>query len=362
MRKKFSYHACCHHVYELIVKAVWKAIFGEKTTGPENSHFNQLKTKWSLIDKNKSFKQISAPDILQSQAEQAAEKLKKMLKTKGSQFRADYRQCAKNALAMFEKNLSNEGEVIHYKPGATHSARWMGTVLYCQKMFMWADQMGYDEDIVCKLERMDRFLNVFFVPAWLECSKGSDAAVNDLQFIHQMHDFKTLDPTVAAAALQKIQKHSWYFEEETAVYALFSDHPYMTDERKLALAEQLLQHPIPGEFRIGIPKEPKVVTKDTDLVDFIGPNSWFLFQMFQTDGSWLKEDPSLWNTLQIYQDIRKHVHSVKVINDAAERGVKLITNFAAIITDNDEQRSSLLQAVEKQRHDFPDFSKTTLSR
>ena len=95
-----------------------------------------------------------------------------------------------------------------------------------------------------------------------------------------MHDFKTLDPTVAAAALRKIQKPSWYFEEETVVYVLFSDYPYMTDERKLALAEQLLQHPIPSEFRIGIPKEPKVVTKDTDLVDFIGPNSWFLFQMF----------------------------------------------------------------------------------
>ena len=97
LEKKVFYHACRHHVYELIVKAVWQAIFGEKTTGPENSHFYQLKTKWSLIDKNKSFKQISVPDILQSEAEQAAEKLKKMLMTKGSQFRADYRQCAMNA-------------------------------------------------------------------------------------------------------------------------------------------------------------------------------------------------------------------------------------------------------------------------
>jgi len=44
------------------------------------------------------------------------------------------------------------------------------------------------------------------------------------------------------------------------------------------------------------------------------------------------------------------VNSVKVINDAAERGVKLNSDYTTLLTDNLVQRASLLQAVEVHHH------------
>ena len=41
--RKVFYHACRHHIYELVIRAVWKSIFGKETTGPENPIFNEFK-------------------------------------------------------------------------------------------------------------------------------------------------------------------------------------------------------------------------------------------------------------------------------------------------------------------------------
>ena len=40
---------------------------------------------------------------------------------------------------------------------------------------------------------------------------------------------------------------------------------------------------------------------------------------------------------------------MKVVNNAAERGVKLNTDCAAIITDDVQQKQDLLQAIEAHR-------------
>ena len=53
------------------------------------------------------------------------------------------------------------------------------------------------------------------------------------------------------------------------------------------------------------------------------------------------------------------MRTVKVGNDAAERGVKLNIDCAAIITDDVQQKHDLLQAIKAHREQFPDFAKAT---
>lgn len=50
----------------------------------------------------------------------------------------------------------------------------------------------------------------------------------------------------------------------------------------------------------------------------------------------------------------------KVVNDVAERGVALITQFNKCITNNEEQRQYLLQVVENYRKVFKNCDKKTL--
>ena len=55
---------------------------------------------------------------------------------------------------------------------------------------------------------------------------------------------------------------------------------------------------------------------------------------------------SKWSEHQTFNDIHCFVHAVKVVNDAAERGIKLNTDDAFILTDDKRQKSSLIQVVE----------------
>ena len=56
------------------------------------------------------------------------------------------------------------------------------------------------------------------------------------------------------------------------------------------------------------------------------------------------------------------MRTVKVVNNAVERGVKLNIDCAAIINDDVQQKHDLLQATEAHREQFPDFANATLKK
>ena len=97
------------------------------------------------------------------------------------------------------------------------------------------------------------------------------------------------------------------------------------------------------------------------LADFIGPESHTLFKTLKTSAEWLSKPVEQWSSDPDFQIAENFVRSVKVVNDPAERGVKLISDFATKITTDHTQRQALLQGVEKHRQKYPDFNKTTLS-
>ena len=56
------------------------------------------------------------------------------------------------------------------------------------------------------------------------------------------------------------------------------------------------------------------------------------------------------------------IGGLKVVNDIAERGVKLMEEFKDILTGDEEQRKMLLHCVEDTRKLYPDFRKATLAK
>ena len=60
--------------------------------------------------------------------------------------------------------------------------------------------------------------------------------------------------------------------------------------------------------------------------------------------------------------MRDYVRTVKVTNDVAERGVKLMADYASILTTDDELRPLILQGVERNRKMFPNFKKSVLNK
>lgn len=56
------------------------------------------------------------------------------------------------------------------------------------------------------------------------------------------------------------------------------------------------------------------------------------------------------------------IENIKAVNDPAERGVKLITEYNDKLTLKDDQKQYILQIVDEYRKKYPDFKKITVLR
>ncbi len=102
--------------------------------------------------------------------------------------------------------------------------------------------------------------------------------------------------------------------------------------------------------------------ENTDLENLLGPESHFLFDVLGVDNEWLEDDVGKWERYAGYQKAKRFVQTVKVANDAAERGIRGNSQCATVITDSPEEKHRLFQMVERHTHLFSDFSKKSLSK
>ena len=70
-------------------------------------------------------------------------------------------------------------------------------------------------------------------------------------------------------------------------------------------------------------------------------------------------DPLNWNDTPSFQQAAVLVKSLKVVNDAAERSVALMSSFNQSVTRRESEMQKLIQVVKDNRHRIPDASKST---
>ena len=65
-------------------------------------------------------------------------------------------------------------------PGAIYQASWMARNLHSIKVFIFAEQLEYDEETVLKLKCLNHFLELFYIPLQMSFTLAADAPANDL--------------------------------------------------------------------------------------------------------------------------------------------------------------------------------------
>lgn len=69
-----------------------------------------------------------------------------------------------------------------------------------------------------------------------------------------------------------------------------------------------------------------------------------------------------WIDNAAFLEAKRKISLLRVVNDTAERAVKLVQDFHGLITADEEQKQFLLRCVEEHRNLFPDCRKNTLKR
>lgn len=100
--------------------------------------------------------------------------------------------------------------------------------------------------------------------------------------------------------------------------------------------------------------------QNVSLEKFVSDQSLAFFEYFKVKIDFLTEDPKNWSENKDFLKLQSFVRGMKVVNDTAERGVKLMQDFNSTLTKDEEQKQFLLQVVTECRRLYPDTSKSTL--
>ena len=359
LKRPLLWLPCRKHISELFLKGAWYAIFDEDM-GPNYGGFKEFKEIWTNINKE-NFKGIQPKSWMKDKRDFIIQICSNAL-AKGHS-RDDYKENIELVLVVLGVMPA---KFSFKKPGAIHKARWMAPMIYGLKMFLFRNELKKSAIPIDqkKFERFVSFVCFVYIEHWINVSNASDAPFMDLKMYKTLLSYHSIDKPVASAVLKKLKLHTWYLNQEFAPLSLFSDK--VSNEEKKSLAKTLLQIK-PSKYEMGcpnpvsLPESPKEGLK-LKLSEFCGRGSLFIFDQLSFDKNWLKLPIDQWKNNEPYNEMKRFIECLLVTNDTAERGVKLVSDFANSITKDPQDREYLLQIVEQHRRLFPDQNKSTLSK
>lgn len=189
---------------------------------------------------------------------------------------------------------------------------------------------------------------------------ASDAPVNDLMLFRRMKEYANINKVVSQAALRKLQNHTWYLGSEMAPLSLFSSK--VSDEEKKSIVEAMI---LSGDdWRVRGIKCPVAECSELEkkqLHELMTSSSRAALRSLGLDVEILTgHEPSSWDEIASFRKTKAVIASIKVINDAAERSIALMSSFNQSITKTESQMQKLIQVVEDNRKRIPDSRKSTL--
>lgn len=264
--------------------------------------------------------------------------------------------------------ISGVNEAPHFKePGATSRARWLAKAIYVLKIWMLRKEFPLTATEEDSLKRISIFVVSVYIFAWYQAPFAIRAPKNNLDFLQEFYKFKSVDETLAEMAIKKFTGHLWHLSEETICFALF-------DERvPLEMKTKIVQ-----KFKSGIEprmKRPKlssnreiraILSNDVGIQDltldfFVTEKSIRFFEILQfRDIEFLDKEAAQWVDDEGYIECKQVCENLSVVNDVAERGVGLITEYNLLFTKDETQKQALMIGVAENRKEVPDTRKKTV--
>lgn len=356
------YLPCRHHIYEIILRSVFEEKMGT-TSGPEELLFKRFQTAWSGIDVRYYQSGIDNIKVKRHLNECNISRILQFVRgtMKEQQPREDYRE-------LLELTLIFLGEApyrgIHFRqPGAYHHARWMAKAIYCLKIFMFRSQFALTPKEENGIGDICIFIVTVYVEAWFSVTSAAKAPYIDFTCLSKLYDYQGIDRNISRVALKKLTNHLWYLSPEAVALALFDPQLPCDTKKKMvdALNNEIeLSEEHEKRIRIAIDSIPDII--DKGLEQFVSTQTMKFFTRFHLNTDFLTTDVSLWHKNKSYRECVEMVNNLAVVNDSAERGVKLMEDYNDILTKNEEQKQYVLQIVREYRKKFPDSAKATLAQ
>lgn len=357
--------ACRHHVGEIILSHVWKFIQIETSTSPQIELFQRFKQHFRQFSNVKS-NHYDIPKVDMSRkfkGDQIVTLCKDALESGFD--RGDYKELVVLTL-VYLKSPPHEFKRLN-TPGADSKSRWMSKILYCFKIIFLSRHSKGLVLMPGQLEKVKMFVDFVvycYVPWWLTCSQTASAPVNDIIFLNSIIAYKSVNEGIATTALKAMQSHLWYLTQELTPISLFSDALNEDDKERVRAKMISWREETTSEnnsqrrgHAFGKPMFPAVdSSQKLDIVDFVGVESWRIFSILGLCANFMSVPVSSWCSNESYLETKNVINSLRVVNDVAERGVKLCLDFIGQ-AKSEQKMQHILQVVENSRGRVKDQKK-----
>ena len=351
--------ACRRHVAELHIGSAMKVIMGT-TKDPGVALFRRLRDQWRDIkidyndlvisDFSESPHELRATDMLTWATEQLV---------KQTFPRDDYREM----MELVVISLGGQVKGFMFKlPGPDHHARWMSKVIYSLKLKLLSKVFEMTDEEKTRISQVVDFILLFYAKYWFTTPLAASAARQDLDFMSGVLEYRVVNSKLSFAVLSSVYRHLWYLTPQLIVLALTDKE--MEDFSRMAIASALhgqeRQVVKTGKPTFPILAHGATMTRN-QMSELVGPESWLLFDLLHLNGpsDWLLSPASQWHLSPDYMELDIFTNNLVVVNDLAERGIHLATDFINRL-DSEEQREALFQVVEDFRGRVKNTNKSSL--
>ncbi|KAL4104515.1 hypothetical protein QTP88_019810 [Uroleucon formosanum] len=360
LEREILYLPCRHHILEVVLRSAFE-IKIDIASAPDVPIFKRFQKCWPNINVNNFHIGLEDTFVFQSLQNLKDELLIFCInRLKQYQPRDDYKELLELTIIFLGQTPPNG---IFFKvPGPIHHARWMSKAIYSIKIFLFRNEFKLTLKENNALRDLCIFIVRIYIKQWF-CARAAALAPNmDLQFIKDIILYEVIDEQISKSALKKMCGHLWYLTLEAASLAFFDDK--VSSQTKIKMVKAMQSRDIKSEANKRIILKPNEIYDyaNKDINDFISIQSSNFFNRFGIPMDFLDLDPKLWNENDQYKKSKELVNNINVVNDIAERGVKLIEDYNKLLTKNEDQKQYLLQVVSEYRQQFPDCKKSTLSK
>ena len=162
--------------------------------------------------------------------------------------------------------------------GPVHHARWMAAAIYVFKMVICGEQRFEMGQRRAKgLLDLAYFLLAIYGRYWFAAPVPANAPFLTLSLWQDLHQWAVRDPSLSAALIRKLDRHTWYLSGRSVPLVFWSS--IVDDETKREIADALLL-PENEECEVGLgkPDLPRIYP-DSTLASFVNPESWLFFRV-----------------------------------------------------------------------------------
>ena len=308
------------------MKAAVQHFLGQ-TTDPGIALFRRLRGQWHSIDKNLDnlvrFDWDGAAEDMRNIAAETVDWAQNELR-KGTFPREDYKELLE--LVVINLGGTIEGFTFHL-PQNDSNARWMSKAqrwnlfllkllnlgefdgvkflaqksggvncwtnsmsakaIYNLKMRLLSKVFKMSEDENRFVQHISDFVCCCYAQYWFTTSLPCSAPRQDLTFMNNLEIYRKSSPKFFWDVIRSTYKHLWYVTPQLVTLALFDRDLESTTKEEMA---QLLHQTERGAVATGKPTFPTIAPGARyRMSDFIGPESWLLFNLCGIEGpqDWL---------------------------------------------------------------------------